>query len=184
MTKSDLLQQIGNRAHLDPYSYYSDQIKDAFEEAVNEMSLVVPLSDVAYLVKVISYTVTGGKIALPSDFAKVIRMYLGGDFSTGSKRFVLVDSAKWQWLGIDTDHDPPPNTVYYYVSGSDILFYKTSVVNGQRVTLSYLSAITESTLNDDAELTDGAGLFTKKFTTIVKNRAVEILTAEMRGEQQ
>jgi hypothetical protein len=182
MTKSDLLQQIGTRAHLDPYSYYESQIKDAFEEAVNELSLIVPLSDVAYLVKLSTYTVTNGKIALPSDFSKVIRMYLGGD--SRNQRFVLVDNAKWQWLGIDTDHDPPPNTIYYYISGAEILFYKSSSVNNKTLNLSYLSAITESDLASDFELTNTAGRFTKKFTTIVKNRAVEILTAEMRGEQQ
>lgn len=185
MTKSDLLTQIAKRAHCDGYDYndssgvYYNQVKDAFREAINELALTVPLSDVQYLVKSASYTVTSNKIILPSNFAQLIFIE-----STNARRsFVLVDISLWQKLLVgDSDFDPPQGVVYYYINGSDVLFHND--VNGVAISVKYLAAAYPDSWDDDFELTQIIDRFTEKFVTLVKNRAVQILTAVLRGEMQ
>ena len=194
MTKSDLLTQIASRAHCDGYvvgdstSRYHSQVADAFREAINELSFTVPLSDIQYLVKETSLPASSGKVSIPSDFARLI--FMEGLFDATSSKvtcnFMLIDNALWQNIlsgdSEDSDFDPPAGTIYYYINGSDILFHKESDINGQTVVLHYVAGAYPDSWSDQFEMTQEAGKFTEKFVTLVKNRAVEILTAELRGE--
>ena len=180
MSYIDLLTSIGRKSHSDPFAENKDRIKEAVNDAISELSQAAAPGDIQMLISDKTGTITGGVLEIDAAFESILRIK---NSRSPSYRFALVDYNKWQMLGVISEEDPPENTIYYTISGSNILFYKETTPNGLVVSVTYLTAPDATNWEDYKELI-GTGTFTTRFLVAVKNRAVQILKLDDEGEMK
>jgi hypothetical protein len=119
----DLLTSIGRKSHSDPFLDNKERIKEAVNDAISELSQAAAPGDIQMLISDKTGTITGGVLELDDNFESILR--IKSTISQGTPiRFALVDYDKWQMLGVISEEDPPEDTIYYTISGSNLLFYK------------------------------------------------------------